>query len=151
MPVSSELEERIATWYDSIPEASLHRPTTLKNKANPASQASPAGEACDGEKAKDFNGVESVEAQNGQDRSSANSIGYAPTTISLRTKSPSMNEQKYAPSLAYTREEARVRSQFRPPRPASCSQIDAAGKAREGARGVVAGCLIAPGTPKKVL
>ena len=37
--------------------------TTLKNKANPASQASTAGEAYDGEKAKDFNGVESVEAR----------------------------------------------------------------------------------------
>ena len=34
-------------------------------------------------------------------------------------ESPSMNEQKYAPSPAYTREEARVRSQFLPPRPAS--------------------------------
>jgi hypothetical protein len=87
MPISPELEERIAAWYDSIPEAiASTASTTLKNKANPASQASTAGEACDGEKAKDFNGVESVEVQNRQDRSSANFNGYAPTTISLRTK-----------------------------------------------------------------
>jgi putative DNA primase/helicase len=54
--------------------------TALKNKANPVSPASTAGEACDGEKAKDFNGVESVEAQNGQDRSSANFNGSDPSS-----------------------------------------------------------------------
>ena len=79
MPISPELEERIAAWYDSIPEAiASTASTTLKYKANPASQASTAGEAWDGEKAKDFNGVESVEPQNGQERSSANFNGYAP-------------------------------------------------------------------------
>ena len=86
MPISPELEERMPRGTPPFPRLASTASTTLKNKANPASQASTAGEACDGEKPKDFNGVESVEAQNGQDRSSANFNGYAHTTISLRTK-----------------------------------------------------------------
>ena len=63
MPISPELEERMPRGTPPFPRLASTASTTLKNKANPASQASTAGEAWDGEKANDFNGVESVKAQ----------------------------------------------------------------------------------------
>ena len=60
MPISPELEERVSVAWGptSFPRSAFTASTALKNKANPASQASTPGEACDGEKANDFNGVE---------------------------------------------------------------------------------------------
>ena len=112
MPSVPSWKNAIAAWSDSIPEAiASTASTTLKYKANPASQPSTAGEACDGEKAKDFNGVESVEPQNEQAPLLCEFFnGYAPFLMVKATELIVQLRPRALWRLLYYRDSARRRA-----------------------------------------